>query len=501
MPSPADLLAQAWRQHQAGNLAGAETLYRQVLAADPQALDAHFLLGFLCQNQGRLAESEALYRRYLQLKPVSPEVWNALGVVLGAQRQSGEAFSCFQQALRLKPDSADALHNLGFLHAGREEWQQALALYQRALQLQPRYPEALNNLGTACCRLGRLDEAVCCFQQALALRPGFLEALNNLGNARLTQGQLDEAASCYRQVLRLRPDHAPALGNLGVVCMSLQQWEEALHCWQRSLVFSPNDAATHRNLGRVYYALGRFDDALACFQRVLALGAGDAEVRLLVDAILGKTLDRVPAEYVAGMYDSSAGTWDRDVAAARGYRSPELLKEALGPPPPHSLDTLDLGCGTGLCGLEFRGWAQTLVGVDLSARMAAQARQRGIYDELIVGDILTALQERTERFDLILASDVLLYLGDLEPVFRAVHQALRPGGRFAFTVDTTEGADYRLQPVVHFAHSRDYLRKLAATTGLLESRVIPVVFPRSNGQSAAGLVVVLSRPEGAAAAP
>ncbi len=411
-------------------------------------------------------------------------MWNALGVVLGAQQQNSEALSCFQQALRLKPDSADALHNLGFLHAARAEWDQAIALYQRALQVQPRYPDALNNLGTAYCRLGRLDDAVHCFQQALALRPNFLDALNNLGNARLGQGQLHEAGNCYRQVLLLRPDHGPALGNLGVVCMRLQQLDEAVSCWQRSLVFSPNDAHTHRNLGKVYYDLGRFEDALACYRRVLALGAGDSEVRLLVDAMLGKPLPRVPADYLAHLYDGYASTWDRDVAAARGYRSHELLKEALGPAPaPRSLDTLDLGCGTGLCGLAFRDWARALVGVDLSAQMIAQARERGIYDELIVGDVLAVLQERAERFDLILGSDVLLYLGDLEPVFQAVHHALRPGGRFAFTVDIAEGADYCLRPFVHFAHSRDYLQKLAVKTQLRESHVNPVVFPRSGGQT------------------
>jgi predicted TPR repeat methyltransferase len=496
MPTPAELLAQAYRLHQAGNLAAAEPLYRQVLAAEPQSLDAHFLLGFLCQNQGRFPESAALYRRYLQLKPDSPEVWNALGVVLATQQQHGEAQDCFQQALRLKPDFADALHNLGFLHAARAEWDQAVALYQRALQLQPSYPEALNNLATAHYQRGQLDEAVRCFQQALGLRPNYLEALNNLGNTRLAQNQLQEAADCYRQVLRFRPDHAPALGNLGVACMRMQQWEEALHCWQRTLVFNPNHAPTHRNMGQVFYALGRFDDALAHFQRALALGADDPEARLLVDAILGKPLDRVPADYVAGMYDGSASTWDRDIVAARGYRSPELLKEALGPvPPARSLDILDLGCGTGLCGLEFRSWARALVGVDLSAQMVAQARQRGIYDELVQADAVKALQERAGRFDLILASDMLLYLGDLEPLFQAVHHALRPGGRFAFTVDVAEGADYRLQPFVHFAHSGDYLRRLAAKTPLHEDRVNAVDFPRSGGQSAPGLVVVLSHPE------
>ena len=80
-----------------------------------------------------------------------------------------------------------------------------------------------------------------------------------------------------------------------------------------------------------------------------------------------------------------------------------------------------------------------------------------------------ALPKRPAAFDLILASDVLLYLGDLGPLFEAVHQAMRPGGRFAFTVDLLEGAgDYRLTPWVHFAHSRSYLQQSAARAHLRE---------------------------------
>jgi predicted TPR repeat methyltransferase len=177
-----------------------------------------------------------------------------------------------------------------------------------------------------------------------------------------------------------------------------------------------------------------------------------------------------------------------------------LLQVSLEPaPPPRSLAVLDLGCGTGLCGLRFRGWAHTLIGVDISPNMLARARERGIYDELILGDLLPPLQASEGRFDLIVASDVLFYVGDLEPVLRAVHQALRPGGRFAFTVELpakSEGEpDYRLLPLGHFVHSRPYLRQVTAAAQLQEVRANEVTFPREDGESVPGLVVVLARPQ------
>ena len=136
------------------------------------------------------------------------------------------------------------------------------------------------------------------------------------------------------------------------------------------------------------------------------------------------TLTRMPAEVVTSACDLDSEQWDHTVKE-QGYESPQLLMAALAPEPalPKSLDLLDLGCGTGLCGLHFQNWARSLTGIDLSPKMLAQARARGIYAELIHGDIITAPRQFINRFDLVVASDVLLLLGDLAELFQPVHQA------------------------------------------------------------------------------
>jgi predicted TPR repeat methyltransferase len=42
---------------------------------------------------------------------------------------------------------------------------------------------------------------------------------------------------------------------------------------------------------------------------------------------------------------------------------------------------------------------------------------------------------------------------------------LRPGGRFCFSVEAGDGADYVLRPSNRYAHTPDYLQRLAAATG------------------------------------
>ena len=276
----------------------------------------------------------------------------------------------------------------------------------------------------------------------------------------------------------------------------MQRWDEAVDCLQRSLRRQPDNAATHRNLARVFQDLGRYPDTLAAYQQVLRLCPNDAEARFWVDTLPDQgPPGQLPPEAVAAWYDEAAARWEEDWVQRFGWLSPDRMKAALEPAPAgHSLDILDLGCGTGLCGALFRDWARTLTGVDLSPKMLDRARKRGTYDELIEDDLVTVLHGAANRFDLILASDVLLLIGDLEPIFRAAQTALRLGGRFAFTTyRLADAPGYRLLPYGEFAHSREYLHDLADKTHWRTIRTEPVVFPGEKQQGAADLVVVLHR--------
>lgn len=498
MPSTDATLALAWQQQQAGNLTQAEALYRQVLQSDPRSLNALYLLAVVCQLQGRTEECIPLYQRAMKLKPDSAEVQNNLGAAFASLGRMTEALTCYREAVRLKPDHAESYHNLGYLQASHGDWDQAIASYKEALALRPQYPEALNGLGIVFCCQQRLTEAVDCFQKALALRPVFPEALNNLGNAYLSQGRPTEAEKCFQQTLKEQPNNAQVYSNLGVVYTELNQWKEALNCWERSLACNPNNAQTHRNMGHAWNIQGQYDKALDCYQHFLALSSDDAHIRLLVEAMRGESsLSEMPSDYVTTLFDSFAPSFDQNLVEQLRYRGPELLRRALEPAPPaRSLDVLDLGCGTGLCGVEFQNWSKTLRGVDLSAKMLDKARQRGIYDELLLSDLLTPLQQDVGKFDLILAGDVFVYSGELEPIFQAVSRSLRPGGRFAFTVELLEGTGYRLQRTIRFAHSRAYLQSLAAKTSLHANSMNQEILRTEHGQGVPALVVVLSLGQG-----
>ena len=124
--------------------------------------------------------------------------------------------------------------------------------------------------------------------------------------------------------------------------------------------------------------------------------------------------------------------------------------------------------------------------------MIEKARARQIYDSLTVTDLETALGTPGPQYDLILAADTLVYLGDLKPVFDAA--PLAPDGYFLFTVEKVDGDGFELGPKRRWRHSEAYLRRLAESCGLQVAGLVAAA-PRSEAsQPVDGFAVALTRP-------
>jgi tetratricopeptide (TPR) repeat protein len=230
-------LQRAASAYQAGALAEAEQLCRQIVAADPNYFLALFLLG---ASQARMGQYD-------------------------------RALASYDRALALQADHAETLYNRGNTLRELKRFEAALASYDRALVARPDYPEALNNRGIALQALGRLEEALASHDRAAALRGDYAEAIYNAGLTLQTQKRLDEALTRYDRALAARPDYPEALAKRGDVLADLARFDEALASYDRALALRPDDADTVNQRGIALLELKRFDEALASFER--ALGA------------------------------------------------------------------------------------------------------------------------------------------------------------------------------------------------------------------------------------
>jgi len=135
-----------------------------------------------------------------------------------------------------------------------------------------------------------------------------------------------------------------------------------------------------------------------------------------------------------------------------------------------------------------------LTGVDLSARMLEKARALGVYDRLAHADIVEFLAASPDRFDLVLAADVFIYVGDLARVFALLERAMARGV-FCFSVEALDddAADVRLLPSLRYAHSRPYLVRLATQHGFEVAAIDRAAVREEQGVPIEGLYLVLRR--------
>ncbi len=147
MTSIADDLARGWKIHQAGDLAGAEAVYREVLRRDPSHTNAWCYLGIVQHDRDRFADAVESYRQALALQPNFPIALNNMGNSLRMLRRIRESIACFDQAARLKPDYFNAYRNKGTALLWEGFIPEALESYRQALRVAPNDAESHKNIG------------------------------------------------------------------------------------------------------------------------------------------------------------------------------------------------------------------------------------------------------------------------------------------------------------------------------------------------------------------
>ncbi|NKE46504.1 methyltransferase domain-containing protein [Roseomonas frigidaquae] len=377
-------------------------------------------------------------------------------------------------------------------------------LYHRVLKLRPGDGNALNLLGVAARQRGDLEAALALSAQALAAQPDSAIFLANRGATLAEAGQLEPAVGALRAALARRPGDATALRNLGQALCALGQAAAALAPLRQAAQIAPQAPEPWLALAHALREAGQpgaREAAEAAARRVLALPglAADlaAQARFLLAALGAEAApDRAPAAYVRDLFDQYAPRFDADLQDRLHYRTPELLAALLaqaGIAADGGRRVLDLGCGTGLSGLALKPWAQRLEGLDLSPRMLAEARRRGLYDALHEAELVDFLATRRAGFDLVAAVDVLNYLGDLAPALAGIAGALAPGGVAAFSIEAGEGAPFALGEGLRYRHDPAHVLALAAEAGLALLARQDAPLREEKGAPVAGVLLVLRR--------
>ena len=261
----------AVQHHTAGRLPEAESLYQQILQADPNQPDALHLLGVIAHQVGKNDIAVDLITKALSIKPHYVDAHNNLGNALKDLGRLDEAVASYHKALSFKPHHAEAHNNLGSAFKDLGRLDEAVSNYHKALVINPGYTEAHNNLGLVLKDLGRLDEAVASYQKAIDIKPDYAEAHNDLGAILQSLFKLDEAAASYQKAIEIKPDYAEAHNNLGTTLHDLGKLEEAVASYHKALAIKPDYVATLTNLGVTLKDQGKLDEAITCYRKAIAI--------------------------------------------------------------------------------------------------------------------------------------------------------------------------------------------------------------------------------------
>jgi predicted TPR repeat methyltransferase len=525
-----DQLQIALEHHRGGRLRQAAAGYRALLTEDADNADAMHWLGVLLLQAGRPADALPLLARAAERRPgdaafqhnagqgflaagrvgeaiekferaraldaSNPETWVALASSYVARDAPGDAqlaVNLADEALAAGVDAAELHHLRAVALLKLKRAPEAITAARAAIERKPDHASAHHHLGVALRATGATAEARQALHKAVEVDPAFARAWHGLGVMEAEEGKLEAAAEMFRRAIEAKPDYSAAAQALTQVLTRAGRAEEA-HVILKEAAFR----AARRAASPAPQAAGSTSDAIADLEAKLTPEGRASQMHYALATLLNVFPPaQSPASGVTKLFDDYAERFDKHLGKL-DYRVPEMLAAAVAETrPDRLLDVLDLGCGTGLCGAALRPLARGLHGVDLAPAMIAKSAERGVYDELTQGEMLGALRAHAPAtLDLIVATDVLIYVGDLAPVFEGAADALRPGGLLAFSVEASAGDRYHLQPTRRYAHSQPYVERLARIYGFNVERFDTIPVRMEAGRRLAGYLVLLRVPSG-----
>lgn len=206
---------------------------------------------------GQLVAAESVYRAILAQNPNEPDALYGLSA-LAHHSGHPDSLALIERSLAIRPNFADAQLNYGNMLQNAGRLPEAVNAFRRAMALDPQMPEAYNSLGSAMLELGRPDDAVAAYEVAVRLRPGSAMMMSNLGNAYFDAGRVDDAIASHRRAIAIDPQYAEGHNNLTVGLQELGRFEPAIESVRTSIALKAGYPEAHQNLGMLLLMRGDF---------------------------------------------------------------------------------------------------------------------------------------------------------------------------------------------------------------------------------------------------
>lgn len=526
-------LEQATRLLEEGQMQSAVQLCQGILSQDETCAPAYSIMGDILRRMGNYASAEKFLDLALRFDDANPGYRIQKAQTLYSLGQVAPAIKELETVLRRFPNHAIAHLLMGDFLINLKKYDQAHACFATVRMLED-MPGLDEHVGLCYMEEGKLKEAAQCFLNVIERMPTYFRPYVMLGQIRLDQKDEASAEAYFNKALELTPNAYQAWSGKGAIenarknyAAASQYFQNAIqsnpgnhHAWyvmgaflqeqkqmpdaeqflRRAVELNPSYLLSQVALANNLFNMGKRTEALSHIEAVLAQDPENVAFKHMRAGIVGETPENAPAEYVSNLFDGYAETFDIHLVSGLGYKTPTVIAETLEQvmqqvgDARHDLSLLDLGCGTGLGAEALKGITSWRAGVDLSEKMIDKAREKQLYDALEVAEVVSYLQHSTRHYDLIAACDVLVYIGNLEPLFAASADKLSPQGYLVLSIENGDAfAPFALRPSGRYVHAASYLESLAAQHGLKVLRKDLATIRTENYEPVEGYIFIFQK--------
>lgn len=408
-----------------------------------------------------------------------------------------KAAQALNKAHRQAPHDARVFMLGGLLADKANNPAKAEESFQRCLEMAPMWGPGLLEYAMYSARSGETDRAIELAEKVARIEPRNPQVLAAVVDLAHAVGNLDMAIHHLRRGLELHPGDAVLRRYLAVDLSITQQHAEATMLWDTLVLERPDEAELR--YGRIKACAARGEPA-AAMPDILVLREKfpeDPTLDYYATLARGEVPSRQPVEVHQSMFNKMAGQFDQHLVRGLQYQLPKLVADQLiEQRPDKDFNLLDLGCGTGLLGACLGPMKGYLIGVDSSLAMIEQAAQHNVYDRFHHVDLLKALRDTPEeQYEVLTSLDVLIYVGDLQPVIPNAARILKAGGSFIFSCEAApeDGPDLLLQGSHRYAHKLSHVEELCRQAGLVPSKQ-ELVLRMEAGTPVQGFLITANKP-------
>ncbi|MEN9560319.1 MAG: hypothetical protein RLZZ502_1530, partial [Pseudomonadota bacterium] len=371
--------------------------------------------------------------------------------------------------------------------------------YEQALARNPTHAPTMFNLAACLLDVGRDAQGENLYRAAIATDPRFAPAYVNLGNCHFARGEYPQALELYQGALAQQADMPEALDAEAICLQRLGQWQQAMRSNQKAMeVHGLQFDRVMRQVG-IFEQLGQSTELADFLTHITQAQAPDSPYHFVKAAKSqdGAAVPPVaPHAFVQAYFDWTAAAYDQS-ALSENYLLPAHLARHLQHLPEHTR-VLDLGCGTGLLAAYPTQNPLHFTGVDLSSAMLVYAQQRNAYSDIKQQALeYFCAQSAPAAYDVVVAAELLPYLGRPEGLLAQVHSVLKEGGLLYLSLEhhdsPADDASIRLSRQLRYTHSPVYVQGMAEKLGFATRSSEEHIFRTTPQKAVKGTVLCFEK--------